>query len=178
MAKWKQQLKRWYLQRRHQLDTEERDFEFGRFCIIRRHEQARIVLGKGFCARNFVTLNVTGELTFGQQVFVNAYCSFNARRQIRIGDRVLIGEGVRLYDHDHDFRHPNLPVSLSGFISAEINIGNDVWIGSHAVILKGVHIGDRAVIAAGAVVSKPVPADHLYLSRERIEPIRRREAQA
>ena len=50
---------------------------------------------------------------------------------------------------------------------ADVIIGDDVWVGTHAIILKGVHIGNGSVIAAGAVVTKDVPPYTIYLSREK-----------
>jgi len=169
----KKTLKTIYFKRRFLLEVCGNDFEIGKFCIIRRNDKAAIRLGKGFCARNFVTFNVSGTLDIGDNVFVNSYTSFNVRDRLSIGSGTLIGEGVRFYDHDHNFRHPELTVSRSGFKSAPISVGQDAWIGSNAVILRGVSIGDGAVIAAGAVVSRDVPALHLYYSKERIIAITR-----
>lgn len=162
-----------YLRRRHRIEVDNDDFEIGRFCVIRRNESARIILGRGFCTRNFVTLNVRGVLDVGDNVFINAYTSINVRDKVTIGSDTLIGEGVRIYDHDHLFRTAHTPVASSGFKLAPVRIGRNVWLGSNVVVLRGITIGDGAVVAAGAVVSRDVPADHLYYSRERIEPIAR-----
>ena len=54
--------------------------------------------------------------------------------------------------------HGQLPEERSGNFPAPIHIGNKVWVGSHATILPGVTVGDNAIIAAGAVVNKDVPA--------------------
>jgi acetyltransferase-like isoleucine patch superfamily enzyme len=170
----KRNLKRAYLARRYRLESSAGDFEVGKYCVFRINDRARIVLGAGFCARNFVTFNVTGILCFGERVFVNSYASFNVREELTIGDGTLIGEGVRIYDHDHRFRDTDQPISRSGFVSAPVRIGSDAWIGSNAVILRGATIGDGAVVAAGAVVSKNVPAGHIYYSKDRIEPLLRR----
>lgn len=167
----KKKLKAAWLVRRHRLEVVGSDFEIGKYCVIRRNDRATIRLGAGFCARNFVSFNVTGCLQFGANVFVNSYTSFNVRDRLDIGSGTLFGEGVRVYDHDHRFRDAGRQISQSGFLTAPVVIGQDVWIGSNAVVLRGVTIGDRAVIAAGAVVSKDVPADCLYFSKDRIEPI-------
>lgn len=169
----KKKLKTAWLIRRHRLEVVGQDFEIGKYCVIRRNDHATISFGAGFCARNFVSFNVTGSLHFGANVFVNSYTSFNVRDRLSIGNGTLIGEGVRIYDHDHQFRTAGRPVSQSGFLTAPVAIGHNVWIGSNVVVLRGVTIGDGAVIAAGAVVSKDVPSDCLYFSRERIEPITR-----
>ena len=167
----KKRIKAAYLVHRHHLEVDGDAFEIGKYCVFRRNDKARIILGKGFCARNFITFNVSGTLEIGMGVFVNSYTSFNVRERIFIGNGTLIGEGVRLYDHDHDFRDSALPLCQSGFITAGIQIGRNVWIGSNAVILRGVTIGDAAVIAAGAVVSRDVPCNHIYFSRDRITPV-------
>jgi acetyltransferase-like isoleucine patch superfamily enzyme len=169
----KKRLKTAWLVRRHRLEVADRAFEIGKYCIFRRNNQAKIVLGAGFCARNFVSFNITGILNIGDKVFVNSYTSFNVRDRLDIGSGTLFGEGVRIYDHDHRFRAASLPISHAGFVQAPVRIGRDVWIGSNAIILRGVNIGDSAVIAAGAVVSRDVPADHIYYSKDRIVPITR-----
>jgi acetyltransferase-like isoleucine patch superfamily enzyme len=166
-------LKKWikatYLRYRYRLEDSGGVFEIGKYCIFRRNDRARIILGAGFCARNFVTFNITGTFETEENVFVNAYTSINVRERLSIGRGTLIGEGVRIYDHDHDFRDSKHSISMSGFKCAPIRIGRDVWLGSNAVILRGVTIGNDAVVAAGAVVNCDVPANHLYLSRDRIK---------
>ena len=89
----------------------------------------------------------------GKNVFINAGCCFQDQGGIRIGDGVLIGHQVVLATLNHDLD----PDNRQSMIPKPIIIGNNVWIGSHATILGGVTIGDNAVIAAGAVVTKDVP---------------------
>ncbi|MDE7290185.1 MAG: sugar O-acetyltransferase, partial [Oscillospiraceae bacterium] len=89
----------------------------------------------------------------GKNVFINAGCCFQDQGGITIGDDVLIGHQVVLATLNHDLD----PDNRQSMIPKPIVIGNNVWIGSHATILGGVTIGDNAVIAAGAVVTKDVP---------------------
>lgn len=105
----------------------------------------------------------SGNLTIGCRVFFNNYCSVNCHESITIGDDVLFGEGVRIYDHDHAFS-ASKGVSKNDFTTSGIKIGNNVWLCSNVIVLKGVSIGDNAVIAAGSVVSKDVPASCLYVN--------------
>ena len=97
------------------------------------------------------------NLHFGKQVFINDCCHFQDQGGIFIGDRVLIGHNTVLATIDHDLD----PASRQNHY-APIRIGNDVWIGASAVITKGVTVGDGSVIAAGAVVTKDVPAHTVY----------------
>ena len=82
------------------------------------------------------------------------------RRSVTIGDRVMIGHGARILSSGH--RIPDAPESAmrwSGADAAPVTIEQDAWIGAGAIVLGGVSVGRGAVVAAGAVVSKPVP-DH------------------
>ncbi len=89
----------------------------------------------------------------GENVFVNAGCCFQDQGGIRIGNDVLIGHQVVLATINHGL-DPDKPGHHE---LAPIVIGDRVWIGSHATICRGVTIGDGAVVAAGAVVTKDVP---------------------
>lgn len=93
------------------------------------------------------------NIFLGKNVFINFGCHFQDQGGIYIGDGTLIGSGVVIATINHDLdparRHDNIP--------SPVYIGKNVWIGSHATILPGVTVGDDAVIAAGAVVTKDVP---------------------
>jgi len=92
------------------------------------------------------------NIHIGKNVFINAGCKFQDQGGIFIGDNVLIGHNVVLATIDHDLN----PYDRHN-IYQPIRIGDRVWIGSNAVITKGVTIGEGAVVAAGAVVTKDVP---------------------
>lgn len=95
------------------------------------------------------------NITIGERVFINAGCCFQDQGGITIGEDSQIGHQVVLATVNHGIppekRQMNYP--------APIRIGKNVWIGSHATVLAGVTVGDNAVIAAGAVVTKDVPAN-------------------
>lgn len=95
------------------------------------------------------------NISLGKRVFINSGCCFQDQGGIEIGDDVLIGQQVVIATLDHDLD----PERRGNMIAAPVKIGNKVWIGAHATILKGVTVGDGAVIAAGAVVTKDVPAN-------------------
>ena len=92
------------------------------------------------------------NIHLGKNVFINADCKFQDQGGIYIGDDTLIGHNVVLatLNHEED------PENRENLIAAPIKIGNKVWIGSNATILPGVTVGDGAIIAAGAVVTKDV----------------------
>ena len=94
-------------------------------------------------------------ITIGKRVFINHACSFLDMGGIAIEDDVLIGPKVNLITENH----PLDPTERRSLISKSIVIKRNAWIGAAATILPGVTIGENAVVAAGAVVSKDVPAN-------------------
>ena len=93
------------------------------------------------------------NLVIGKNVFINSGCKVQDQGGIEIGDGTLIGHNVVLATLNHALA----PERRGDLIPRPIRIGKNVWIGSNAVILPGVTIGDGAVIAAGAAVTKDVP---------------------
>ena len=89
----------------------------------------------------------------GKRVFVNSGCKFQDQGGLTIGDDVLIGHNCVIATLNHAMD----PERRADMVPAPVKIGNKVWIGSNATILPGVAIGDGAIIAAGAVVTKSVP---------------------
>lgn len=92
--------------------------------------------------------------------FIGAGCEFNITVGIRVGRGAAIASGCRFVDHDHGFSGGKID-EVPGRKGA-IDIGKNVWIGANTVVLRGVAIGDSAVIGAGSVVTKPVPAFEVW----------------
>lgn len=91
----------------------------------------------------------------GKNVFINHACSFLDMGGITIEDGVLIGPRVNLVTENH----PLEPSDRRALITKPILIKRNAWIGAGATILPGVTVGENAVVAAGAVVSRDVPAN-------------------
>lgn len=96
-------------------------------------------------------IDIGERCSFNENVYLDGYGG------ITIGDDCRIAHNVSFVSEDHVFADPTVPIRLQGKETAEIRIGNDVWIGCGARILKGVTVGDGAVIGAGAIVTKDVP---------------------
>jgi acetyltransferase-like isoleucine patch superfamily enzyme len=92
-------------------------------------------------------------IKIGKNVFINHACSFLDMGGITIEDEVLIGPKVNLITENH----PLDPDDRRALITKPITIKRRAWIGVGATILPGVTVGENAVVAAGAVVSKDVP---------------------
>ncbi len=97
------------------------------------------------------------NITLGTGVFFNFNCVVLDVAPVTIGDHVLVGPAVQIYTATH----PVDPVERrSGLESGKpVSIGSDVWLGGGVIICPGVTIGDRAVIGAGSVVVRDIPAD-------------------
>ncbi|MBW8687058.1 DapH/DapD/GlmU-related protein [Chitinophaga rhizophila] len=97
--------------------------------------------------------NIGRFISIGKNVFINHACSFLDMGGITLEDQVLIGPRVNLVTENH----PLSPAERRGMLCKPILIKRNAWIGAGATILPGVTVGENAVVAAGAVVSKDVP---------------------
>lgn len=111
------------------------DFSFAHGCDICAFENARIELGKNS--------------------YLNEGCEIRCKQSVTIGDNTAIARRVMILDTDaHTLLSEN---GRKNIVTAPVKIGNNVWIGTGCIVLKGVTIGDGAVIAAGAVIHKNIP---------------------
>ena len=104
-----------------------------------------------------VIRNLGQGIEIGPQTAVGAFNVIHGGGGVRIGSSCLLGPFVAIYSENHRFSDPAIPIRDQGEERAEVSIGDDVWIGAHAAVLAGVSIGDGAVVAAGAVVTRDVP---------------------
>jgi acetyltransferase-like isoleucine patch superfamily enzyme len=102
------------------------------------------------------------ELTIGKDCNFGAFNHITCANRVTIGDRCLTGKWVTITDNSHGRTDRETlmtaPIKRSLFSKGSVIIGDNVWIGDKATILPGVSIGNGAVIAANAVVTKDVPA--------------------
>lgn len=98
-------------------------------------------------------INYGKHLNIGKNVFINFDCTFLILGGITIEDNVLIGPKVSLITENH----PLASQHRKGLVGKPIFIKQNAWIGANVTLLPGVTIGENAVVAAGAVVSKDVP---------------------
>lgn len=103
------------------------------------------------------------RLVIGDRVFIGAGCEFNFKRGITIGPHCLLASGCYFIDHDHQSVRRDLPMGTqTGGPEAPVILEGDVWIGANVVVLKGVTIGQGAIVAAGAVVRDSIPAYEIW----------------
>lgn len=114
---------------------------------------ARVHIGRG-CALS--SERHDGTLRIGDETWIDRGCHVDFSGDLEIGRTCTLSADVRIYTHDHGYDPRSEPEAR------RLRIGNRVWIGAGASILQNVgEIGDGALIAAGAVVTKPVPAGAL-----------------
>ena len=119
---------------------------------------------KGFS----LLLDAGGKARLGDNVFFNNYCSICVLEELTIGDGTIFGENVKIYDHNHIYSNPDMPIKQQGYTSAPIHIGKHCWIGSNVTILKGVTIGDNCVIGAGCVVYQDIPSNTRLVNKQEL----------
>ena len=101
------------------------------------------------------------DLKLGEGSGIGANCSIPTG--VTIGDHVMMGIDILMFTNEH--RHDDLfvPIGLQGRTEVvPIVIGSDVWIGSRSLIMKGTHIGNGAIVAAGSVVTKDIPPYEIW----------------
>jgi acetyltransferase-like isoleucine patch superfamily enzyme len=126
----------------------------------------------GMVRGELLTFGFGGRIEIGDWFYLGPMSTIWSASEINIGDRVLISHSVAIHDSDSHPTDPQLrfaqtrqiltkghPRENPGVKTKPVRIGNDVWIGMGAIIMKGVTIGDRAIIGARAVVKTDVPAD-------------------
>ncbi len=109
----------------------------------------------------FVDLADNAILKLGANNYFNRNLRITCFEKIEIGSDCLFADGVQLYDHDHRSDDLSRPINQQGYAKAPIKIGNNVWLGARVIVLKGVSIGDGAVVAAGAVVTRDLPPNSI-----------------
>ena len=129
---------------------------------------SHFLVGRGTTFRRSFSAYIEGDgrIQIGSNCFFNHYCSINALERIEIGDGCILGENVRIYDHNHRFSDGSKAIKEQGFSIAPVTIGNHCWFGSNVVVLKGCTIGNNCVIGAGCIISESIP-DNTIVSMNR-----------
>ncbi|MEJ7769431.1 MAG: acyltransferase [Chitinophagaceae bacterium] len=154
------------------------NFTCNGICMLRLKRSSKVTIGNSFKMNNselfnsigrqykcVITVRDNAELTIGDHVGMSSTAIF-CNKRIVIGNHVKIGGNVCIYDTDFHsldwFSRRSKPQDIKEAISMEVLIGNDVFIGAHSTIFKGVKIGDRAVVGSCSVVTKDIPPDEVW----------------
>lgn len=98
---------------------------------------------------------VTGEIETGHHCTINPFAV--VRGKVKLGDHVRVGAHASILGFNHRHARLDQPIHQQGLSSRGIGIGDDVWIGSGALLLDGIRVGSHCIVAAGAVVTRDVP---------------------
>jgi acetyltransferase-like isoleucine patch superfamily enzyme len=100
-----------------------------------------------------------GVVEIGAKTVMGQECTISAYQRVRIGDECVIADRAMFIDFDHGIVEIERPIRLQGIYKRDVEVGNNVWIGYGACILRGVSVGDNSVIGTNSVVTKDVPAN-------------------
>jgi len=116
--------------------------------------------GKNLTAFFVTTIESPSNIVIGNNVWMSKNVAFYASNGVIIGNDVIIAKDVSFISSNHAFNRLDVRINEQGYSvkSDPIVIEDDVWVGEKAIILKSVRVGTGAVIGAGAVVTKEVPA--------------------
>lgn len=123
------------------------------------HGRDRIHVHPDALINDHVVIQAGEGVTVAAKAQVNYFTVILGGSGVHIGENVLIGPQCLIAAANHDFRQTHTPMRFAGGVSrGPVIIENNAWIGGHATITDGVTIGEEAVVAAGSVVTRDVPA--------------------
>lgn len=100
-----------------------------------------------------------GEVEIGEKTVIGQECTISAYRRVRIGPECVIADRAMFIDFDHGVVEVERPIRVQGIYMRDVEVGSNVWIGYGACILRGVRVGDNAIVGTNSVVTKDVPAN-------------------
>jgi acetyltransferase-like isoleucine patch superfamily enzyme len=100
-----------------------------------------------------------GVVEIGEKTVMGQECTISAFQRVRIGAECVIADRAMFIDFDHGVVEVDRPIRQQGIYKRDVEVGSNVWIGYGACILRGVRVGDNAIVGTNAVVTKDVPAN-------------------
>ena len=142
-------------------------------CLVSPHSEitmdggSELRIGKNFKMRDGAKIRVRKGATciIGDNSSINSNNTIACHERIEIGNDVQLSPNVQIYDHDHDFRAEG-GVKAQKYKTSPVKIGNNVWIGANAVILRGTEIGDNCVVGAGSILKGMFPDNSVIVQKK------------
>lgn len=103
-----------------------------------------------------LVVNNPHKLFVGDNFLCNIHCYINAGGTVTIGNNVLLGPFVKIWSVNHRFDDLETPVWQQGWDMEPVVIEDNVWVGAGVFVAPGVTVGERSIVAAGTVLTKPV----------------------
>lgn len=148
----------------------------GRIMRLVRRKALETATGRplpGLYTDSDVRISGVENLVIGHNVSLHCWSFISAHGGLTIGNDVAFGHGCSILTTEHGFDDPAVPIKAQPITMHPVTIGDDVWIGANVTILAGVTIGPRAIIAAGAVVTRSFPEGHVIIGGVPAREIRR-----
>jgi acetyltransferase-like isoleucine patch superfamily enzyme len=121
---------------------------------------ARLHLGRWSWIGHDTKIRVhEGEVRIGAKSVLGQECTISAFQHVSIGRECIVADRVMLIDFDHGVVEVERPIREQGIYKRDVRVGHNVWMGYGACILRGVTIGDNAIVGTSSVVTKDVPAN-------------------
>lgn len=140
------------------------------------HDGGKIYLARHIHAKRGAVIEAEGgQIEIGEGCFFNNGCMIVSKESIKIGAYTCFGPNVLVYDHDHR-TDTDKSIHDSGYKTAPVVIGRNVWIGANSVILRGTVIGDNCVIGAGSVIKGKYAPNSVIIQKRATEVTSRRGA--
>lgn len=114
---------------------------------------------------NFITVKPNAQFIIGKNTYITR-ATISCLEKIEIGENCILGEGMKIFDHNHQYTNQPFSVSKTEFNTSPVKLGNNVWTGANCIILKGVTIGDNVILGAGCVIYKNVPANSIIINKQ------------
>jgi len=123
-------------------------------------KQASVTLGRWSWIGHGCKVRVhEGELVIGAKSVFGQECTISAFQHVAVGRECIIADRVMMIDFDHGMVEVERPIREQGIYKRDVEIGHNVWVGYGACVLRGVTVGDNAVIGTSSVVTSDVPAN-------------------
>ena len=127
-------------------------FEIGRDATVRLGRWAWIGSGSKIRAHE-------GIVAIGAKSVIGQECTISAYQHVSIGRECIVADRSMFIDFDHGTVEVDRPIRLQGIYKRDVRVGHNVWVGYGACFLRGVTVGDNAVVGTSAVVTRDVPAN-------------------
>ena len=100
-----------------------------------------------------------GVVEIGEKTVMGQECTISAYKHVRIGEQCVIADRAMFIDFDHGVVEVERPIRVQGIYKRDCIVGSNVWIGYGACFLRGIRVGDNAIVGTNSVVTKDVPAN-------------------
>jgi acetyltransferase-like isoleucine patch superfamily enzyme len=100
-----------------------------------------------------------GTVEIGEKTVIGQECTISAYQRVQIGEQCVIADRAMFIDFDHGVVEVERPIRVQGIYKRDVEVGSNVWIGYGACVLRGVRVGDNAIVGTNSVVTRDVPAN-------------------